>query len=60
MKDLELIQLIKSNPDKGMHILIERYGGAVLTICRNFLYDCPEADVEEVVADAFTNFWKKS
>lgn len=36
------------------------YGGAVATICRNFLYDCGKEDVEEAIADTFTNFWKKS
>lgn len=60
MKDQELMDIIKNNPEQGIHILIDKYGGAVLTICRNFLYDCPEADIEEAVADTFTNFWKKS
>lgn len=59
MKDLELIEMIKTNPDKGIHILIEKYGGAIFTICRNFLYDCPETDIEEAVSDVFTNFWKR-
>lgn len=60
MKEQDLIETIKKNPDRGIHILIEKYGGAIWTICKNFLYDCPESDIEEAVADTFTNFWKKS
>lgn len=60
MTDQEILVLLKNNPNQGIHILIELYGGAVSTICENFLYDCPKADVEEAIADTFTNFWKRS
>lgn len=60
MTDHELLELLRDNPNQGIHMLIKLYGGSVSTICRNFLYDCLEADVEEAIADTFTNFWKKS
>lgn len=60
MKDQELLELLKNNPNQAIHVLLELYGGAVSTICGNFLYDCGKEDVEEAIADTFTNFWKKS
>lgn len=60
MKDIELLFLIKNNPDQGVRKLMKCYGGPVSTICRNFLYDCSEDDIEEAIADTFTNFWKHS
>ena len=60
MNDQELLGLLRKNPSQAIHILLDLYGGAVSTICNNFLYDCRVEDVEEAVADTFTNFWKKS
>lgn len=60
MNDQELLELLRNHPNQGIHILLELYGGAVATICGNFLYDCEKEDVEEAIADTFTNFWKKS
>ncbi len=59
MSDEELLTLIHENPEKGMHEMISEYGGAIGTICRNYLYDFPESDVEEAIADTFIHFWKK-
>ncbi|MDD7740783.1 MAG: sigma-70 family RNA polymerase sigma factor [Fusicatenibacter sp.] len=58
MGDQELLLLLEQNPEEGIHRLMDLYGGAILTICRNFLYDCPEHDIEETVADTYIHFWK--
>ena len=58
MTDQELLKLLKQNPEQGIHKLMTIYGGAISTICRNFLYDCDEADIEEAIADTFIHFWK--
>ena len=60
MNDRDLLTLIKSNPEKGIHKLMQIYGGSIGTICRNFLYDCSENDIEEAISDTFILFWKKS
>lgn len=60
MTDQELLKLFKKNPEHGIHTIMTLYGGAVSTICRNFLYDCSESDVEEAIADTFIHFWKSS
>lgn len=58
--DLDLLLLVKKNPNLGMKKLLSLYGGPISTICRNFLYDCSENDVEEAIADTFIKFWKHS
>ena len=55
MNDQELLELLRNNPNQAIHILLELYGGVVSTICGNFLYDCGKEDVEEAIADTFTN-----
>ena len=58
MEEQEIINLMKENPEAGIHEAISRYGGAVETICRNFLFDCQQMDIEEAVADSFVKLWK--
>lgn len=58
MTEQELYQLLKRDPEAGIHMLLRMYGGAIKTICKNFLYDGTEEDVEEVMADTVINFWK--
>lgn len=56
--DYEMYQLLKQDPETGIHQLLRRYGGAIKTICKNFLYDCSDEDVEEAIADTIIRFWK--
>jgi len=58
MEEKEIIRLMQENPEAGIHEAIICYGGAVETICRNFLYDRQEMDIEEAVADSFIKLWK--
>ena len=58
MSEQELLRLIKNDSGKGIHELMNLYGGSISTICRNFLYDCPEDDIEETIADTYINFWR--
>lgn len=58
MTDQEILITLKRNPEQGIHLMMNLYGGAIATICRNFLYDCSENDIEEAIADTFIHFWK--
>lgn len=58
MEEKEIIELMKKDPEAGIHEAMNHYGGSVETICRNFLYDCQEMDIEEAVADSFIKLWK--
>ena len=55
MSDKELLLLLRKHPEQGIHKMMALYGGAIATICRNFLYDCSEEDVEEAIDNAMLN-----
>lgn len=54
----ELLHFIRSSPQEGLKLAIDRYGGMVKAICGNLLSGCSREDVEEAVADSFIAFWK--
>lgn len=58
MTDEQLLLLLRNNPEQGVHEMMRVYGGSVATICRNFLYDFSDHDIEEVIADTFIQFWR--
>lgn len=58
MTDEQLLLLLRNNPEQGVHEMMRLYGGSVATICRNFLYDFSDYDIEEVIADTFIQFWR--
>lgn len=58
MTDKELLQLLETSPGRAIHEMMNLYGDSISTICRNFLYDCSEDDVEETIADTYIHFWK--
>lgn len=60
MEDKKLLQLIQSNPDKGIHKAMQLYGRAVNTICRSVLQDCEDGLVDDAVSDTFFKLWKNS
>lgn len=58
MNDREILLLLEQDAGRGIHEMMNLFGDAIYTICRNFLYDCSEDDVEEAVADTYIHFWK--
>lgn len=58
MKEQNIIKLMIENEEAGIHEAMKQYGKSVETICRNFLYDCSEMDIEEAIADSFIKLWK--
>lgn len=58
MTDEQLLILLREKPEQGVHEMMNSYGGAIATICRNFLYDFSEHDIEETIADTFIHFWR--
>lgn len=58
MPDGELIELIKSDPDKGLKILMDEYMGLLCTIVRDKLGTvCDEFEMESCVSDIFVDFY---
>ena len=58
MTDQELLALLKSDAESGLRELINAYGSAFYTICRNILQEFPPEDIEEVISDILVGIWK--
>ena len=58
MQDNELVQLIKTSPDRGLGILMSEYMGLVCTIVREKLHTvCDEFEMESCAGDIFIEFY---
>lgn len=59
MDDKTLLNLIENDPNAGIEQLINQYGGIVYTVIKNRLdgFDCLSSDIEDCVADVFSNFF---
>ncbi|MDE8732463.1 sigma-70 family RNA polymerase sigma factor [Eubacteriales bacterium DFI.9.88] len=58
MKDRTLIEMIKTDPERGIAAAVEEYGGKVKAVCRSVLRYCGQEDMEEAVSDTFVKLWK--
>ena len=57
-KDRKIIKLLKKSPEDGIKMVIDVYGSAVNTICKNILINLNSEDIEEAISDTFFKFWK--
>ncbi|MGL6104637.1 sigma factor [Romboutsia sp.] len=57
-KDKKILYLLQKNPEEGVSLALDIYGGAVKTICRNILNDCKSEDIEETISDTFLKLWQ--
>ena len=58
MDDINLLKLLKSNPERGLRNIIQTYGPAVHKICSAHLSGQRQADIEEAEADVYVKLWK--
>lgn len=58
LSEKRICSLLNKNPNKGLSLAMDIYGGAVKTICKNILYDCKKEDIEEAISDTFFKLWK--
>ena len=58
MEEQALLELVKENPDEGIHIAMHQYGKAINTICKSLLEGCMDGLAEEAVVDTFFKLWK--
>lgn len=54
----KLLWLMRSSPERGLSYAMDVFGGAINTIVKNVLYDCPQEDVEECISECFFRLWK--
>ena len=58
MNDNELLELLRSEPERGLAQIVANYSAYVYTIAYSRLSDvCSREDIEEVVSDIFLNFY---
>lgn len=59
MKDEELLDLLRKDPQKGLAAVVGRYSAYVLKIARTRLDGlCTREDIEELVSDVFFGFYE--
>lgn len=59
MSNEVLLKLLIEQPEEGISVLIEQYGGYVHTIVHNKLQDiAAKEDIDETVSDVFVMLWK--
>lgn len=59
MSNEVLLKLLIEQPEEGISVLIEQYGGYVHTIVHNKLQDiASKEDIDETVSDVFVMLWK--
>lgn len=58
LNDRKLIMLIRSNPDVGIKLAADFYGGVVKAVCNNVLRGYKKEDIEEAWSDTFVKLWK--
>ena len=57
MTDHKLLQLLRTDRNKGMTLLIREYSGLVLGVVRGILADiCDSSEIEDCVTDVFLKF----
>ncbi len=59
MRDDEIIEKLKNDPDVGMRKLIDLYSGLVYSVVKGVLFDTVfcESDIENCAADVFSDFY---
>lgn len=59
LTDVELLELLKAKPEKGINALLKQYGGLVYAVVRRKLsgLNIAEADIEACAADTFSEFY---
>lgn len=58
MQDVELIKMIKQNPNQGLAVLMDNYMGLVCTIVREKLSNvCDDFEMEACASDIFVDFY---
>lgn len=60
MTDKDLINLIQEDPERGIALAVDLYGGVVKAICYNILRGFNQDEIEEAWSEAFVKLWKNA
>ena len=59
MEDLQILHLLRTDPDRGMNELVKQYSGLVCSVIRGKFsgFNCVSTDVEDCASDTFSDFY---
>lgn len=56
-EEKEILRMLENDASVAMEKIIDKYGGAVKTICRSILLGFTDEDIEETISDVFVALW---
>ena len=56
-EEKEILRMLDNDASKAMEMIIDKYGGAVKTICKSILLGFTSEDIEETISDVFVALW---
>ena len=58
-RDQQLLKMIRKQPEEGMSLLIDEYGGAIKAICSNVLRNYDSGIVQDAMQETVIRLWQK-
>ena len=58
-RDIQLLKMIRKQPEEGMSLLIDEYGGAIKAICSNVLRNYDAGIVQDAMQETVIRLWQK-
>lgn len=58
MTEQQIISLLRNDPENGVAMVMDLYGGPIKVICVNILRDFSNEDIEEAISDTLVAIWK--
>lgn len=59
-EEKRILELLRSQPETGLELVMDRFGPAVKWIARTILGSDARQDVEECIAETFVRLWRNS
>ena len=58
VEDYDIIQLLKSAPNDGLHTILSEYGGIIKAVITRILGSENRNEIEECISDTLLQFWR--
>ena len=58
-RDKQLLKMIRKQPEEGMSLLIDEYGGSIKAMCANVLRNYDAGIVQDAMQETVIRLWQK-
>lgn len=58
-REKQLLKMIRKQPEEGMSLLVDEYGGVIKTICSNVLRNYDADIVQDAMQETVIRLWQK-